>query len=189
MLSWVVTFLVIALIAGILGFGGIAGVDRNRQDHLLYRRRAVPDLGRGRPGARRTASDAAISRASRSFGRCPRARDGAWAFATPDAGADIGRKRRGLARVHVDMNGHVFRSGRQPAFGGVAQFLKGVQPLFVGADQQDRDLHGIAEMNFAQIAHMAFGGEGRAVAFLHVAGARSQAAATISSMARSNITL
>jgi uncharacterized membrane protein YtjA (UPF0391 family) len=26
MLSWVVTFLVIALIAGILGFGGIAGV-------------------------------------------------------------------------------------------------------------------------------------------------------------------
>jgi uncharacterized membrane protein YtjA (UPF0391 family) len=26
MLSWVVTFLIIALIAGILGFGGIAGV-------------------------------------------------------------------------------------------------------------------------------------------------------------------
>jgi uncharacterized membrane protein YtjA (UPF0391 family) len=26
MLSWVVTFLVIALIAGILGFGGVAGV-------------------------------------------------------------------------------------------------------------------------------------------------------------------
>jgi uncharacterized membrane protein YtjA (UPF0391 family) len=26
MLSWVVTFLVIALIAGLLGFGGIAGV-------------------------------------------------------------------------------------------------------------------------------------------------------------------
>jgi uncharacterized membrane protein YtjA (UPF0391 family) len=26
MLSWVVTFLVVALIAGILGFGGIAGV-------------------------------------------------------------------------------------------------------------------------------------------------------------------
>jgi uncharacterized membrane protein YtjA (UPF0391 family) len=26
MLSWVVTFLVIALIAGVLGFGGIAGV-------------------------------------------------------------------------------------------------------------------------------------------------------------------
>ncbi len=26
MLSWVITFLVVALIAGILGFGGIAGV-------------------------------------------------------------------------------------------------------------------------------------------------------------------
>ena len=26
MLSWVVTFLIVALIAGILGFGGIAGV-------------------------------------------------------------------------------------------------------------------------------------------------------------------
>jgi uncharacterized membrane protein YtjA (UPF0391 family) len=26
MLSWVVTFLVVALIAGILGFGGVAGV-------------------------------------------------------------------------------------------------------------------------------------------------------------------
>jgi hypothetical protein len=26
MLSWVVTFLVVALIAGVLGFGGIAGV-------------------------------------------------------------------------------------------------------------------------------------------------------------------
>ena len=26
MLSWVVTFLVIALIAGVLGFGGVAGV-------------------------------------------------------------------------------------------------------------------------------------------------------------------
>jgi len=26
MLSWVVTFLIIALVAGILGFGGIAGV-------------------------------------------------------------------------------------------------------------------------------------------------------------------
>ena len=47
---------------------------------------------------------------------------------------------------------------------GVAQFLESVQPLLVGGDQQDRDLRGIAEMNLAQIAHMAFGGEGRAVA-------------------------
>ena len=47
---------------------------------------------------------------------------------------------------------------------------KGVQPLFVGGDQQDRNLHGIAEVNLAQISHMAFGGEGRPVAFLHVAG-------------------
>ena len=53
MLSWVVTFLVIALIAGILGFGGIAGasIEIAKVD-LLHRRHAVPGLGRGRPGAR-----------------------------------------------------------------------------------------------------------------------------------------
>ena len=41
-------------------------------------------------------------------------------------------------------------------------------PFLVGAQQIDRDLHRIAEMYFAQIAHMALGREGRAVALLHV---------------------
>ena len=68
-----------------------------------------------------------------------------------DAGANIRWKRCGLSRRHVDMNGHIFRSGGKPAFGGVAQFLKGMQPLFVGGDQQDRDLYGITEVNFPQI--------------------------------------
>ena len=62
-----------------------------------------------------------------------------------DAGADIRRKGRGFSRIHVDVNGHVFRRGGQPALAGMAQFLERVQSLFVGADQQDRDLHGIAE--------------------------------------------
>jgi hypothetical protein len=34
--------------------------------------------------------------------------------------------------------------------------------------QPHRDLHGIAEMDLAQIPHMAFHGEGRAVALLHI---------------------
>ena len=87
-----------------------------------------------------------------------------------DACAHIRRKWRGLSRGHVDVNGHVFRCRGQPAFGGMAQFLEGMQPLFVGGDQQDRNLHGIAEVNLPQIPHVAFGGEGRAVALLHVAG-------------------
>ena len=36
------------------------------------------------------------------------------------------------------------------------------------------NLDGIAEMNLAQVAHMAFGGEGRAVARLHVGGADTE---------------
>ena len=50
MLSWVVTFLIIALIAGILGFGGIAGASIEIAN-LLYRGGAVPGLRRGRSGA------------------------------------------------------------------------------------------------------------------------------------------
>ena len=92
-----------------------------------------------------------------------------------DAGANIRRKRRGLSRGHVDVNGHVFRGGGQPALGGVAQFLEGVQPLFVRVDQQDRNLHGIAEVNLAQIPHMAFGGEGRAAGVPSCSRARSRA--------------
>ena len=53
MLSWVVTFLVIALIAGILGFGGIAGASIEIAKIIFFiARGAVPGLGRGRPGAR-----------------------------------------------------------------------------------------------------------------------------------------
>ena len=42
------------------------------------------------------------------------------------------------------------------------------QPFFVGIKQPDRDLHGIAKVNFAQVPHVAFGGEGRAVALLQI---------------------
>jgi uncharacterized membrane protein YtjA (UPF0391 family) len=53
MLSWVVTFLVVALIAGVLGFGGIAGVSIEIAKTIFFHRGgAVPDLGRDRPRAR-----------------------------------------------------------------------------------------------------------------------------------------
>jgi uncharacterized membrane protein YtjA (UPF0391 family) len=54
MLSWVVTFLVVALIAGILGFGGIAGVSIEIAKAiffiaiLLFLVSAVVGLARGR---------------------------------------------------------------------------------------------------------------------------------------------
>jgi uncharacterized membrane protein YtjA (UPF0391 family) len=54
MLSWVVTFLIIALIAGILGFGGIAGVSIEIAKAIffiavvLFLVSAVVGLARGR---------------------------------------------------------------------------------------------------------------------------------------------
>ncbi|HKS21025.1 MAG TPA: DUF1328 domain-containing protein [Bradyrhizobium sp.] len=54
MLSWVVTFLVIALIAGVLGFGGIAGASVEIAKAiffiavLLFLISAVVGLARGR---------------------------------------------------------------------------------------------------------------------------------------------
>jgi uncharacterized membrane protein YtjA (UPF0391 family) len=54
MLSWVVTFLVIALIAGILGFGGVAGVSIEIAKTIffiavvLFLVSAVVGLARGR---------------------------------------------------------------------------------------------------------------------------------------------
>jgi uncharacterized membrane protein YtjA (UPF0391 family) len=54
MLSWVVTFLIIALIAGILGFGGIAGVSIEIAKTIffiavvLFLVSAVVGLARGR---------------------------------------------------------------------------------------------------------------------------------------------
>jgi uncharacterized membrane protein YtjA (UPF0391 family) len=54
MLSWVVTFLIVALIAGILGFGGIAGVSIEIAKTIffiavvLFLISAVVGLARGR---------------------------------------------------------------------------------------------------------------------------------------------
>ena len=74
MLSWVVTFLIVALIAGILGFGGIAGASIEIAKAIffiaiiLFLVSAVVGLARGR-----TQSLAEItSRASPLCGRCPR---------------------------------------------------------------------------------------------------------------------
>src|SRR5207245_3848193 len=47
-------------------------------------------------------------------------------------------------------------------------FLEWLDALFVGSQQRERNLHGIPEVNLAQISHMTFGGEGRAVALLHI---------------------
>jgi uncharacterized membrane protein YtjA (UPF0391 family) len=48
MLGWVVTFLVIALIAGILGFGGIAGASIEIAKIVLFLVSAVVGVARGR---------------------------------------------------------------------------------------------------------------------------------------------
>ena len=54
MLSWVITFLVVALIAGILGFGGVAGVSIEIAKAIffiaiiLFLVSAVVGLARGR---------------------------------------------------------------------------------------------------------------------------------------------
>ena len=54
MLSWVVTFLIVALIAGVLGFGGIAGASVEIAKTIffiaviLFLVSAVVDLARGR---------------------------------------------------------------------------------------------------------------------------------------------
>ena len=41
MLSWAITFLIIAIIAAVLGFGGIAGTATGSAKHLLYALREV----------------------------------------------------------------------------------------------------------------------------------------------------
>src|SRR5260370_3953769 len=78
MLSWVVTFLVIALIAGILGFGGIAGASIEIAKVIffiavvLFLISAVVGLARGRNRVLRLAFIRLYPRASRLFCRCPR---------------------------------------------------------------------------------------------------------------------
>ena len=115
MLSWVVTFLVIALIAGILGFGGIAGASIEIAKAiffiavLLFLISAVVGLVRGR----RTSSAEALFRGHRHLAadalgtRQARVR----IDHVPDAGLNVSRKRRDLSRVHVDMKRDVFRGG------------------------------------------------------------------------------
>ncbi len=52
----------------------------------------------------------------------------------------------------------------------MAQLLEGVNALIVRSDNQDRDLRGIAKVDFPDIPNMAFGCEGRVVACLHIFG-------------------
>ena len=139
MLSWVVTFLVVALIAGILGFGGIAGASIEIAKAIffiaviLFLVSAVVGLVRGR--TQRLAPHAcAIFEGIATFRPMPSGRGTAACDVHHrlDAGANVGRKRRHLSRLHVDMEGHVLRRGGEPAFGRMAQFLERMQPLLVG---------------------------------------------------------
>ena len=131
MLSWVVTFLVVALIAGILGFGGIAGASIEIAKAIffiaviLFLISAVVGLVRGR--TQRLAPRDYFEGIA-TFRPMPSGRGTAACECHDrlDAGADIGRKRRDLARLHVDVERHVLRCRGKPAFGGVAQFLERV---------------------------------------------------------------
>ena len=48
-----------------------------------------------------------------------------------EASDDLGRKRRGFLRLHVDVQRHVFRRRRHPALGRVEQLLEVVHALGV----------------------------------------------------------
>ena len=124
MLSWVVTFLVIALIAGVLGFGGVAGASIEIAKIIffiaivLFLISAVVGLVLGRSnvyrseglfrGHRHLAADALGTRQARV-----RTDDVA------NAGLNISRKRRNFPRIHVDMQREVFRVCGDPALGRV----------------------------------------------------------------------
>jgi hypothetical protein len=52
MLGWALTFLIVALIAAVLGWRHCDVCSRHREDHFLRGDRAVRDFGAGRPDPR-----------------------------------------------------------------------------------------------------------------------------------------
>src|SRR6476469_2940459 len=109
MLSWVLTFLVVALIAGVLGFGGIAGASVEIAKAIffiaviLFLISAVVGLVRRRSTV--LLSIRTLFRGHRYF---PADALGTWHGGMRihhflDAGANIGRKGRDLSRIHVHM--------------------------------------------------------------------------------------
>ena len=157
MLSWVVTFLVVALIAGILGFGGIAGASVEIAKAIFFIAVILFLVSAGgRTGARTHAGLTPVTRyfegiaTFRPMPSGPR-HGGMRIHDRLDAGANIGRKRRDLSRLHVHMERHVFRRGGEPAFGRVAQFLERVQPLLIGdltdKPKSERDRRGGSRAN------------------------------------------
>lgn len=70
MLGWVVTFLIIALVAGILGFGGIAGASIEIAKIIffiavvLFLVSAIIGLARGRTGSNANSSSSGAQSAS-----------------------------------------------------------------------------------------------------------------------------
>ena len=138
MLSWVVTFLVVALIAGILGFGGIAGVSVEIAKAIffiaviLFLVSAVVGLVRGR-SQRLTPMVARYFEGIATFRPMPSGRGTAACESTTAwmRARISGGKGRDLSRLHVHMERHVFRRRGEPAFGRVAQFLERMQPLLI----------------------------------------------------------
>ncbi len=52
MLGWALTFLIVALVAAVLGFGGVAGLSIEIAKIIFCGRRPVPDIGGRRYRAR-----------------------------------------------------------------------------------------------------------------------------------------
>jgi len=66
MLRLALIFFIIAIVAAVFGFGGIAGRGRHRQDPFLDIRRAVPHLARHRIRPERS-----LNCPSGTYGTCP----------------------------------------------------------------------------------------------------------------------
>ncbi len=76
---------------------------------------------------------------------------------------------RHLLRRHIDVQRHVLGGGRHPAFLGVLERFEIMNALGIEIEQLELHPHRIAFMDFAQIAHVHLGGEGRVPAAFEVA--------------------
>ena len=77
-------------------------------------------------------------------------------------------ERRGAPRIHVHVQGQVFRSSRDPALFGVKQLLEEMHALAVVVEQLERDPHRMLGVELAQIAHVHFYGVAGMPALLDV---------------------
>ncbi len=87
-------------------------------------------------------------------------------------GDDLGREGHHFARVEADMQRHIFRAGRQPAFAGMMQLRPEMNPLAVIIDELDGGAGRHARQKLLFVDHMGFGKKDRGFALVHRFGAQ-----------------